>query len=542
MSPTQSTMDPANMNIVDWTLSGQYDPDKPILIDAADPSRFITKNKAIELIASLIGAFEPDSTVCLHIGNDILYPILCLAIWANRCRWTGPNISYKAPELEHHIQLSQTKYIIVADDRLETARAAVSGSTTKAQIIRFTDLLALPPASERQDCCGRHKRHRHNSNSSEFPSLHDIQSPNGRDALTEALRHIDLDSIATLMSTSGTTGLPKMGARTQRATVLESAAVEDIHSLKPYEIRRLFSTPIFHSFSTPEMVINSLRLGIPAYFTKRFDIVQWPLYVEKYGITETFAPPAILQMLVNCPQAHPKIQSLRNVYTGGAPFTSELKVKWDALFPSNPPRVAAVYGLTEIGWFTTFKYPEMDDTSAVGRPIPGCKIRQSKDNTTTYNEINVAELHMHSPHVMQGYYGNPEETKKMFTEDGWLKTGDVGYIQDGKVYIIDRAKDLIKVNGFQVSPTEIENALQLLKNDIEEAAVFGVDTDIEEHPFAYVVRKHDGVTIEAIKQFLDERLSSYKVGKIEIAFIDKIPRNPSGKILKKDLRKIARPE
>ncbi|EME81873.1 uncharacterized protein MYCFIDRAFT_138967 [Pseudocercospora fijiensis CIRAD86] len=498
-------MDPANTNIVDWTFSGRYDPEKPILIDAADPSRFITKNKAIELVASLIGAFEPDCTVCLHIGNDILYPILCLAIWANRCRWTGPNISYKAPELEHHIRVSRTKYIIVADDRLETARAAVSGSSTKAQIIRFTDLLAPPPPSGRHNCCGVHKRHCHSSNASEFPSLHDIQSPN--------------DSIATLMSTSGTTGLPKLGARTQRATVLESAAVEDNNSLKSYEIRRLFSTPIFHSFSTPEMVINSLRLGIPAYFVKRFDIVQWPLYVQKYGITEAFAPPAMLQMLVNCPHAHPLIQSLRNVYTGGAPFTSELKVKWDAIFPS-----------------------KVDDSSAVGRPIPGCEIRQSKDNITTYNDIDVAELHMHSPHVMQGYYGNPEETKKMFTEDGWLKTGDVGYIQDGKVYIVDRAKDLVKVNGFQVSPTEIEDALQLLQHDIEEAAVFGVDTDIEEHPFAYVVRKHDGVTIEAIKRFLDERLSSYKVSKIEIAFIDKIPRNPSGKILKKDLRKIARPE
>lgn len=530
-SPNQVAMDPMNANIVAWTLSGQYDPSKPVLIDAADPNRSISKDQAMDLVASLIGAFEPDSTVCLHIANDILYPILFLAILANRCRWTGPNISYKAPELEHHLKLSKTDYIFVSDDRLETVRAAVHGSGNRAKIIRFTDIL-FPAPSERPECCSTHKR----SNAAEFPSLHDLQRPKSRQALYDAIRDIDIHSIATLMSTSGTTGsLPKLAARTHQSTVLETAATEDNNAAKPYEIRRLFSTPIFHGFSAPEMMINSLRLGFPTYFMKRFDIVNWPLYIEKYGITESFAPPAILQMLVNSPDTHSKLQCLRNIHTGGAPFTSELKAKWDATFP-NPPRVTQVWGMTEGGWYTSFKYPETDNTSSVGRALPGYEIRVSNDSRSTYNGIDVAELHVSSLNLMKHYIDNPAETQASFTPEGWLRTGDIGYIQDGKVYIIDRSKDLIKVNGFQVSPVEIENALQLLKNDVKDAGVFGVGTGNDEHPFAYIVPKHENVDRVAIKEFLKGRLSSYKVGSIEIAFIDEIPRNAGGKILRRVLR------
>jgi acyl-CoA synthetase (AMP-forming)/AMP-acid ligase II len=230
-------LQPDCCSIVEWALSGQYDPTKPVLIDAveSDPPRSISKGKAVELIASLVGAFEKNTTVCLHLANDILYPILVLAIYGSSCRWTGTNIAYTVPELEHHVRVSDTNYVITREEHLETVRAA-AGS---AEIILFTDILFEPS-------------HRSSTSAHEFRTLHDLQRESSVESLYATIRAIDLQSVSTLASTSGTTGRPKMAARTQRSMVLESAAIEE--NPKPYQVRRLYCTPIFHGFAAPEMV------------------------------------------------------------------------------------------------------------------------------------------------------------------------------------------------------------------------------------------------------------------------------------------------
>ena len=230
-------LQPDCCSIVEWALSRQYDPTKPVLIDAceSDPPRSISKNKAIELIASLAGVFEKNTTVCLHLANDILYPVLVLAIYGSSCRWTGTNTAYTIPELEHHIRVSDTKYVITKEEHLETVRAA-AGS---AEIIIFTDILF-------------ERRGGSSTSPQEFRTLHDLQRKSSVESLYATIRDIDLQSVSTLASTSGTTGRPKMAARTQRAMVLESAAIEE-HP-KPYQVRRLYCTPIFHGLSAPEMV------------------------------------------------------------------------------------------------------------------------------------------------------------------------------------------------------------------------------------------------------------------------------------------------
>lgn len=522
-------------NIVEWTLSGSYDPEKPVLLDAADSSRYITKSKAIELLESLQGAFEPESTVCLHIGNDILYPILCLAIWSSNCVWTGFNTSYKVPELVHHLNLSKPSYIIVAEECYPTAREALKESGRTAQIILFSDLLCPLPFKK---ICS-------NDTVSRLPCLHDLLRPRRSRSWKSCAIEVSTprpDSVAALMSTSGTTGgMPKMAARTHRSVILETAAVEDNHHLKPYEVRRLFCTPIFHTFSYSEMVVNSLRLGLPSYFMKRFDIVKWPMAVETYSITETHLPPAVLQALVNDKRSHQQIQSLRNIQVGGGHFSPELRLKWNAIFSKRPPRVVPNYGMTEGGCFTVFKYPDEDrSVGVVGRPIPGVTFRMSDNNKMLFHGRQVSELCASSPHTMQHYLGNSEETVKAFDKNGWLRTGDIGYLQDGKVFLVDRVKDIIKVNSFQVSPAEIENALQALECDIAESVVVGVERNtINEHPLAFIVRKNPNLSADAVKEHLQKHLSSYKVAKLEIAFIDKIPLTPSGKAQKWKLQDAA---
>lgn len=408
------------------------------------------------------------------------------------------------------------------------------------EIIMFADVLDNPyqdslpelikPAFGRQTSFGQR-------------NVHDLQHNGTLQTLTTALHCINVDSTATLMLTSGTTGLPKMAARTHKAHVLESFAMEDNHATKPYPVIRLFCTPIFHAFSSPEMLINALRSGRTSYFIKRFDSVIFPAKIEEYGITEIYAPPPMLAMLHNEPETHQQIQTLRGIYTGGAPFAPELRTRFLDIFKHNPnpPVIRAVYGMTEGGYFSTFKHPVNDQTGSVGHLIPGYKMKMlttGEHASKLDDDTAVGKLYIKGPYLMTGYMGNPTATAEAFDVDGWLDTGDIGYIRDSKIYLVDRAKDLIKVNGWQVAPAELEDAL-LKSPDVIDAAVIGVGSDLKEHPLAFVVRTNDTVSVDSLKTFLFLILTRYKVSSLEIKFVElgDIPKSISGKILKKDLRK-----
>jgi acyl-CoA synthetase (AMP-forming)/AMP-acid ligase II len=539
-------------NIVSYALSGDYDPSRPILIDAANPARSITKTSATSLIASLTGVFKPGSTVVLHLANDITYPILYMAILASGCRWVGTNVAYTACELEHIFKVSKANYVITDHEHLETVRAATGCSGTQAETILFADILNNPHADSLPDA--RDYAHfgaktensemdipkLHRKGSFNFRTLHDLQHNGTPDALFAAIEKIDIDSIAVLMSTSGTTGPPKMATRTHRAMVLEAIAVEDNHSAKPYPVRRLFCTPIFHGFSAPDMIINSLRLGLTNFFMKRFNPVVFPEKIAEFQITEIFAPPPMLSIFINRPESHPQIQSIEAVYTGGAPLAPELRKQFLRLFNNTAPIIFPVYGMTEGGWFAVSKYPHDDTTGSVGHIVPGTEVKMlstGEHASTLHDGTQVGPILVKSEMLMTGYEGNPKATAESFDEDGWLNTGDIGHVKNGKIYLVDRAKDLIKVNGWQVAPAEIEDAL-LMSANVKDAGVIGMGEGLEEHPLAFVVRANEDVTEEALKEHLLTRLTRYKVMSCKIEFIDAIPKSISGKILKKDLRKM----
>ena len=147
------------------------------------------------------------------------------------------------------------------------------------------------------------------------------------------------------------------------------------------------------------------------------------------------------------------------------------------------------------------------------------------------------ELQIYGEHIMKGYLNNPEATNEAFTPDHWISTGDIGYTKDENWYIVDRAKDLFKVRGWQVSPAEIEAAL-IEHPDVLDSGVIGVPAanGCGDTPMAFiVVKKGSLLDEEGAKKFLEPNLARYKnIG--EVKFIDKIPRNPTGKILRNELR------
>jgi 4-coumarate--CoA ligase len=150
------------------------------------------------------------------------------------------------------------------------------------------------------------------------------------------------------------------------------------------------------------------------------------------------------------------------------------------------------------------------------------------------------EVLVKGPVVTRGYYKNPKATVEAFV-DGWFKTGDIAEIRDGKIYIVDRKKELIKYKGLQVAPAELE-ALLLSHPLIADAAVIGVDGEGTEVPRAYVVADKTKISEEDIKKFVKERAAGYKQLRGGVVYLDVIPKSPAGKILRKELRDMAKKE
>ena len=229
---------------------------------------------------------------------------------------------------------------------------------------------------------------------------------------------------------------------------------------------------------------------------------------------------------------------------GGAPLGKGPQGRFEDLLGGAP--MTQVWGMTEGTCIVTMlKWDEHDHTGSSGRPIANLDIKIIDDNgkdITAYD--TVGELCIRGPTVFPGYFENPEANKGSFDEDDFFHSGDVGYC-DGKsklFYIVDRKKELIKVRGFQVAPGELE-AVLLMHPDIVDAAVIGVpapDTRDGELPRAYVVRRPgtdaSKLSEKDVIDFAGEKLVKYKRLDGGVKFVDVIPKNASGKILKRILR------
>lgn len=453
-----------------------------------------------------------------------------LAILASGCEWTGTNPAYTSAELSHHFARSETRYVITDYGYLDVVDRATTLSGQKIQVILFTDI-----ASERP-----RKRADHGGPGNvRLNTLHDLLTQGNESELAIRLQAISSNSPATVMSTSGTTGMPKMVQRSHRSLVIETSGIQDNNSAKPYLVRRLYCTPIFHAFSFPEMVINSLRLGYQSFYMQRFDET-FAKKVHDLGITETMAAPAMLLRIIGWSEKNEQerldLQTLQTVLCAGAPLASQLRTRFLQLFDHASMRIVQVWGMSEGGWFATFWYPEHDETGSVGRPLSAYQVRVSEDSRVVTPEGRQAgELLVRGLQLTTTYRGNPVATKESFG-DGWLRTGDVGYCENGKIYLIDRAKDIIKVNGWTISPAELEAVLYQMPSVLD-AAALSCGTGTDEHAAIFVVAREQQLSKIDVMRHLLGRVARFKVSTCEIHLVDSLPRNSSGKVLRSALRK-----
>ena len=374
------------------------------------------------------------------------------------------------------------------------------------------------------------------------PSHDDYEQWVNAQSATDPKAPTKSSDVAFQLYSSGTTGRPKGVMLTNDNYFALLPAAQKIWLLSETTVN-LVAMPLFH-IGGGGWATAAQYCGASSIIMRDVNPAEIVAWIEKYRITHAFMVPALLQFALTMPNiATTDFSSLELIVYGASPISEA--VLEGAIKAFKCPFMQ-VYGLTETTGVVTVLGPEDHDLSSAnkgrlrscGKPFTGIELRIVDSDTEKDVPVGeVGEIWIRSRQVMKGYWNMPEETAKSIVKGRWFRSGDAGYFdKDGYVYIFDRVKDMIVSGGENVYPAEVENAL-MAHPAIADVAVIGVpDEKWGEVPMALVVRKPETqVTENEILTFARERLAGFKTPKT-VGWVEVLPRNPSGKILKKDLR------
>lgn len=341
------------------------------------------------------------------------------------------------------------------------------------------------------------------------------------------------DDVCTFVYTSGTTGAPK-GAMLSHKNLIRNAQQTNMVVTHYPNDNTLCVLPMFHCYGWTLSVINPLLQGCTITVLNTKNPAEILRSIEKYKVTTAFMVPPIYNLMARKSNPEP-VKTVRLFVSGGACLPQPVA---QAFFEAYGHPVIEGYGLTEASPVCSVLPPDQPKYLTCGKAIPGVEAKiHTDDDTKPYKPGVVGELWIRGDNVMKGYWKREKETKETITKDGWLRTGDIAYMdKEGYIYIVDRIKDMIIVNGENVYPREVEERIYELK-DVGECAVVGhPDAKRGETIWAYIVMK-EGETFDEdkIRGYLLKNLAPFKVPHRFIP-LDELPKNPTGKILKRVLR------
>uniref|UniRef100_A0A2H1V6K9 Luciferin 4-monooxygenase n=1 Tax=Spodoptera frugiperda TaxID=7108 RepID=A0A2H1V6K9_SPOFR len=459
-------------------------------------------------------------TVAILMPNAPEYPIITFGVLAAGGVVTTMNPVYTAYEIQRQILLSETTLIITNEDLVPTVKEALKLAEKDFPIISLNI----------------------KSNPEGTASFKELVEDDHLD--TSILKEVNrqYDDVAFLPYSSGTTGLPK-GVQLTNRNIIANCEQQNTdyrqyeYTTESHQDCSLVVLPMFHCYALSICMLHKMSVGLKLVTLPKFqpDMFLNSLLAHRFDLL--YLAPPLVMFVGSYPQMTAKhLEKVRAVTSGAAPLPS---ADIQRLFEKAEREIQFCqgYGLTETSpliSLTPFGQKTYED---VGYLLPNMACRIVDEKMNNLGPGQVGELVVKGPNVMKGYLKNPKANSEVFVEGDWFRTGDLAKInEDGLITIADRLKELIKVKGYQVPPAELENVLKE-HPAVLDAAVVGVpDQATGERPRGFVVLKPEAKANDKdIKEFVSKRVAPYK--KInEITFLKEIPKNPSGKILRKTLK------
>lgn len=341
------------------------------------------------------------------------------------------------------------------------------------------------------------------------------------------------DDLCAFLYTSGTTGKQKAVMLTHHNQMINSKQLTQFVGLEGDD-NTLCVLPMFHVFALTAIILATLQLGGTFTILESFQPKEVMNQLKNGNITMFMGVPAMYNVLLNMIKPEDEFPKLRRIICGAASMPEEVFKRATEIFC---PDLIEGYGLTEATAALAFNPPDRErKLGSVGVTVEGIECKIVDDNGRDLPHGEVGNLVARGENIMQGYYNNPVETEKAIV-DGWLYTGDLAKEdEDGYFYIVDRKKDVIIVSGLNVYPREVEEVIYTHPK-VKEAAVIGAEDNLRgECVIAFVVlNEGEKCTSKEFLRFLKPHLASYKIPR-NVNFVDELPKNGSGKILKRLLR------
>ncbi|MCC5822682.1 MAG: AMP-binding protein [Phycisphaerales bacterium] len=342
------------------------------------------------------------------------------------------------------------------------------------------------------------------------------------------------DDLAVMLYTSGTSGRPK-GVMLTHKNLLSNVRQTRQHIHFTKEEIFLGVLPQFHSFGLTALTLIPFLSGARAVYQARFVPKQIIEACRKHRPTVFMGLPSMYNALLTVKDATPDdLKSIRIAVSGGEPLPESVAKRFQERFGI---QICEGFGMTESAPVTHVRLPDEQAPGSVGRPLP--EVKQRIVDPETNKDLppgQDGELRMSGPNIMKGYHNLPEETAAAFDEEGYLRTGDMARVDErGFLWITGRIKEMIIVGGENVFPREVEEVLDA-HEDVFAAGVVGERDDIRGETVVAFVEAEEGKTPDpdALRAWCRERLAGYKVPR-RIVVVDKLPRNPTGKIMRRAL-------
>ncbi len=481
--------------------------DRAALIDGPS-GRTLTYGQLAESVRRVAAGlaargFRKGDAFAVYLPNVPEYAVAFYGVSMAGGVCTTANPLYTADELANQLKDSRARFLLTAPPLLERARAAAERSDVEEVLVLgqaegvtpFSELLASegdPPAIEFDP---------------------------------------DEDLVA-LPYSSGTTGLPK-GVMLTHRNLVANLCQGDEFLVADQDEQVIAVLPLYHIYGLTVLMCGAVWKGATLVTMPRFDLEEFLRLMQDHAITRAFLVPPIVLGLAKSPLVDKyDLSALNTVVSGAAPLDSGLEA---AAAQRTGATVTQGWGLTETSPVLTTNLGGEPRPGSVGRLIPNTELRVVDPISGEDLPVGeTGELVARGPQVMKGYLGRPEDTAGMLEDDGWLHTGDLGYVDgNGYVYVVDRVKELIKYKGLQVAPAELEAVLLSHPGIADAAVVRAPDEEAGEIPKAFVVTR-EPLTAEEVMAYVAERVAPFKKVRL-VEFIDEIPKAASGKILRRKL-------